>query len=408
MGLFSFFSKSPETHEKKGDAAYEQRAFGSAKLEYEKALEQSGDRQNDPQDPLTRRLREKLDLSRESLAAQHLDRAEELLENNSREDALTYLALAENLTLNQELREDLARRIAGLTTTPAGPVPFYGDDGDHPHEELPVQGSDLDEFYALIGALPDDIADEYADFGDAFIQGYLLLNQGGYQDALPLLEEAFQLQEGRVTHLHLELARTLIPLGHHERAETLINDFLDHDRNSMTAIALLCDLFWVQKRFMDAHGRLDSLPEKIRATPDFCRLKGWTLFMENRFEEAGTVYQEYLSTGDWHEPIARDLVTCLAAGGDIHGARRVLLTLLNTCTGCGRKPSAEDRLLYADLCIQMQDVSADTVDLLLSLAAEQPGLAAPYFERAAKIFRLMGNETEAVRYETLAGNIKES
>ena len=107
MGLLSIFSgKDPENHEQKGDALFDGGAYGKAVVEYERALERlektspwdEGYRQN---------LQDKIRSARESLALEHRQTAEHLMEAGHDYDARQYIDLALELTEDPELKNAL-------------------------------------------------------------------------------------------------------------------------------------------------------------------------------------------------------------------------------------------------------------------------------------------------------------
>ncbi len=191
MGLLSIFSgKNPENYEQKGDALFEANAYGKAIVEYERALERL-EKTSPWDDGYRQNLQDKIRSSKESLARQHQQTAESLLEAGHDYDARQYIDLALELTEDPELKNTLEQLLQNREVSETEDIENDLPDveiQDHEPEyedeqvEEPLNAQEDDEYFgALVGTLPDDIQDAYLGYGKAFKTGYLALNQGDFE-----------------------------------------------------------------------------------------------------------------------------------------------------------------------------------------------------------------------------------
>ncbi|MCP4372486.1 MAG: hypothetical protein GY797_30930, partial [Deltaproteobacteria bacterium] len=102
MGLLKiFFNQDPEKIEQTGDAFLKALDWGRAKLEFEKALDALEKTSSD--DASETRLRDKLVQAKRSLAHEHRQAGEELMEAEYYDEARKYLQLALDLTRDPAL-----------------------------------------------------------------------------------------------------------------------------------------------------------------------------------------------------------------------------------------------------------------------------------------------------------------
>ena len=111
MGLLSIFSgKAPENYEQKGDALFEANAYGKAVVEYQRALDRLG-KTSPSDDGYRQNLQDKIRTSKESLALEHQQTAENLMEAGHDYDARQYIELALELTEDPELKNVLEQQL---------------------------------------------------------------------------------------------------------------------------------------------------------------------------------------------------------------------------------------------------------------------------------------------------------
>lgn len=396
MGILSFFSKNPEKLEQKGDACFASEDFGSAKIQYEKAL--TGIEKKSPDNTgLKERVLEKLKQSKEALAQQHVETGDDLVEAGILDTARNLFNLALELTENPETKADLKKRLANLDEgEKAGPVEFSDSD---PCETKPGHVSETDEFHLLCATLPEEMEEAYLSYGDPFRKGYLALSRGEFETAAEMLEKAMAEETATDTFIPLELSTALIHLGKAEDARLLLEDFLQSHPASMQGVNLLSDLLCEMELYEKAHALLDSSPDSVKNSLEALLHKGRIYFREGKYQNAASLYQSHLKEKGWSDAVARALAETLEALGQMEEARDMVTALLNRCAGCGGRPDPFDRKKFADLSFELEDFSDKTLELYLSLAKEIPGISSECYDKVSRIYRARGNEAEAQRYD---------
>jgi tetratricopeptide (TPR) repeat protein len=118
MGILKIFSgKDPEEYEQKGDAYFEEQQYGLAKIEYESALGKLERRSSGDID-FRARLEQKIIRAKESLAVQHSETADELIDAALYEEAEEMLHLATELT--KEANRTTVERYSGASCEQRG------------------------------------------------------------------------------------------------------------------------------------------------------------------------------------------------------------------------------------------------------------------------------------------------
>ncbi|MFH1156971.1 MAG: hypothetical protein V1793_24510 [Pseudomonadota bacterium] len=403
MGLFSFFSKKPEQHETTGDSLFARDAFGPAKIEYEKALAiLAGNHSHDPE--LKPRILKKMAGTREALARQHLDRADEYSKEGLEEDALTFYSLALELTGDEDKKQHIQSAIKRIHKRVKLPLMEEPDEQESLYEEEadPGDESDIDEFYAICGTYPDEIAEAYQSYGEDFRDGLLALSRGDDAGAVESFELALDQCQEPEHYIALELSRALVHLGQFERAEDLLGQFLSWNPLSLTGISRMCDVYAATERFSLALDLIHTLPPDIQNTRD-CRLLEGAMYMGAKdYPGAESVYRRFLSLNDWEDAMARALAATLEAMGRLDEAKATIVSLLSACTGCGRRPRPEDQLFFADISLKTGDYSKKLMDIYHKVAMENPEYAPHCLGQTAKILRHAGETAEATRLEAMA------
>lgn len=263
MGILSFFSKSPEKLEQKGDTCFAGEDFGSAKIEYEKTLEAIS--KKCPDDSVMKeRVLDKLQQSKEALAQMHMENAENLVEADIADEACALFKLAHNLTEKPEMKAALEKKLAALNAS-------FEDNHEEiqepeAREDAPSRVSESDEFHILCATLPDEMAEAYLSYGDLFVTGYLALSRGDFETAARELKRAMEDHPSADTYIPLEYATALIHLGKNEEAMETLNGFIQAHPESIQGISLLCDLLCESKMFDKAHHLIDSAPDSVKQT----------------------------------------------------------------------------------------------------------------------------------------------
>ena len=116
MGLLSrWLGTDPDKREQKGDLFFGRGSWGPAKIEYEAALHHLDVTLQDHTET-KRRLNQKIDRSKESLAADHLENGVNLMEQGYDGEAGELFQLALELTGNPELENNIGNHLLALAS----------------------------------------------------------------------------------------------------------------------------------------------------------------------------------------------------------------------------------------------------------------------------------------------------
>jgi tetratricopeptide (TPR) repeat protein len=408
MSFLKLFSvKTPEAHEQKGDELFADDLWGKAKVEYERALEKL--EKTVPQnDNLKFRLQEKIQRTKASLAHSHKHNADDMLEAGFYHDARELYTLALELTEDAELKTDLAEKLDQLDFHMSKKVEEtlvdYDADEKQTREGQPVEpGGQGDEYFtALCGTLPADVQKAYRSYGDNFKKGYLALNQGDFELAADFLSRAMEENPTTSSYIPLELATAYLNLEKHSEAQQLLEAFIENQPQALPAYQLLCEIYWETGAFDRADALLDSVPGVLTESVAVFILKGDTRFQAGNYSGAKELYQNFLKTYGWNEPVARALAKTHEALNEFANARNLYRNIMDQCHSCHARIDPFIKQRYADLCFDSGMLNTDILDLYLSLAQEVPGNAAEYYEKASRIYAAQGNHTEAERFRAIA------
>jgi len=410
MGLLKLFSgKDPEEYEKQGDAYFDLKEFGAAKLEYESAFDKlEKKRPNDIGS--ADRLQEKIDRSRESLARAHLKNGEKQMALEFYDEAEDLFLLASELTENDELKDALGellqeikrRKREGIAE--AAPVVAGGDVAT----QKPVchQKGD-EEFTALLNTLPDELRQAYLDYGDTFKEGYVALNRGEYERAHALLTTALEENSPGENHICYEIGTTCLNLGKPEEARSLLGKYVSENPALLRGYHVLCEALWETKAFDDAHDVIGSSPPELRDTLPMKLLEGETLYRAGRYEKAESFYDDCLTTDGWDETIARNLALACEALGKTAKANNLYGEIMSQCQQCRTRLDSVIKLRYADTAFELGKMTTQILELYLSLAQEVPEKRAQYFRKISKIYEAQGDEDESLRYLAFAERLED-
>jgi len=407
MGILKIFSgKDPEEYEHKGDAYFEGQQYGLAKIEYESALGKLERRSGGDID-LRARLEQKVIRTKESLAVQHRETAEELIDAALYEEAeeMLHLAmeLAEEAGLKAQIEQGLKDIKAHLASKEVDDIPYVDlqeRDAEEPRRH--VKGDDY--FSILCSALPEEIQKAYYRYGDAFRAGYIALNQGDFELAAAKLSQAMEENPLPNSLIPLELATAYLNLSQHDAARSLLEGFLKEHPDSVQAYYLLCDILWEVGDFDEIHKLLDACPHELRDTLPIQLLRGETLFRAGRYEDAASLYLDYLRSYDWDENIARSLAKTYEGLGENENARELYGEIMGECRSCSARVDPFVKQRYAELCFDSGDHSTRILELYLSLVHEDPGNRTHYYRKISRIYSSLGHQDEAERYRAFADN----
>jgi len=410
MGLLKFFSgKDPEDHEKEGDAYFDIGEFGSAKLEYENALNKLEKKRPDDTG-YANHLQVKIVRTRESLALAHMESGEELMAQELYDDAEDIFLLASELTENRTLKdalEDLLgetkkRKREGMPEE----APVVTDEGGT--AEKPVYHHEGDEYFtALVSTLPDEIRHAYLEYGDTFKEGYVALNQGNYEGALPLLTAALEENMPGGDHIFFEIGTACLNLGKPEEARKVLEEYVRENPALLRGYHLLCEALWELGAFEAAHEVIRSSPPELRKTLHMKLLDGETLFRAGRYEKAESFYNDCLNTDGWDENIVRALAVTYEALGKTAKANDLYGEIMSECQQCRTRLDPFIKTRYADTSFELGNMSGGILELYLSLAQEVPKERARYFRKISQIYQAQGHENESLRYLAFAERLED-
>ena len=406
MGFLKLFSgRSPEEHEQKGDSLFKASAVGEAKLEYEAGLHKL-EKKDPGNSDLRRRLQEKIFQSREALALHHKKRGEEMMESQYYEGAEDVFHLALELTKSPELKSNLQALLKEIQYHYAEvekiDAPEIRFDTDTEKQGFPIREDEY--FSALCGSLADKEREKaYRSYGDAFREGFLALNQGDFTRAAAKLSQAMEENPAPKTYIPLELSATYLNLGKNEEARDLLLSFLNDFPDSLQGYQLLCEAYWEMKEFGKAQELLQGCSQELGESPHILLLKGETLYRSGKFQEAETLFLGYLESSPWNEEIALSLARTCEALGEKEKAHNLYGRVMDECTGCGRQVAPFIKRRYSDLSLECGQFSARILELYLTLVQEDPENKGHYYQIITEIYSAQGNEKEARRYRSLAG-----
>jgi tetratricopeptide (TPR) repeat protein len=431
MGLFDMFSgKSPERHEARGDEYAGNRAFGDARIEYEKALEKI-EKRFPEKAHLKDRLVGKMQHASNGLAENHLVNADAMAKAGDTADARELYQLALDLVADNGLKKKIEARLRDLAAgiDASGAVkPAYGgavrendhtgleddeDDGDDDEyedaydDEYDEYDDDDDDEYdkeifdVLCNALPADLQEAYGNYGESFMSGYVALNEGDFEYAVEQLENAMA-ENSPPNLIPLELATALIHLGDHDAAVDLLESFVRQNPEQTRAYQLLCEIYW-EKQDYDRAGRLlAKAPDSLKNSKSVLILEGENLFQRKEYSAAASIFEKYMNAHGKDEIVSRALAKTMEASGRIEDAKNLYAEIINSCLTCGTRADPFLKRRYAELCFQGGDTSTNLLGIYLDLAREDPDNRSVYFSRVSSIFDSQGEADEARRYEALS------
>ena len=406
MGILKIFSgKEPGEYEKKGDSFFEDKKYGLAKIEYETALNKHQKRYPNNNVDSKNRLQDKITRSKEALALQHKQTGEELMKAEMFDDAEEIVCLALELTKDPTLKIQLEEQLQEIhnhfTAKEIKEIPDFEGHSEN-NEEDGYQETGEDYFTALCGSLPEEMQRAYHNYGDAFKTGYMALNQGNFELAETKLSQALEENQSANSFIPLELATTYLNLKKYEEARALLEDFIKEHPDLLQGYHLLCEIFWEKKDFDQALELLISCPEDLFDSLHIQLLRGETLFQAKKYQEAESLYLDYLKSSGWDENIGRSLAKTYEALLEREKARDIYGEIMNQCSSCGFQIDAFIKQRYADLCFESENYSENILELYLSLVQEDPDNKNNYYQKISQIHSAQGNDKEARRYQLLA------
>jgi thioredoxin-like negative regulator of GroEL len=355
---------------------------------------------------LKRRLQEKILQSKEALALHHTQRGKEIMESQYYEDAEEVFRLALELTENPELKNELRERLKDIRD-------YYGQEEITDSRGIQTEKTDAaeqdhdirqdDYFAALVGSFSYKVREKaYHSYGEAFKEGYLALNNGDFELAVTKLSQSMEENRGPKTYIPLELATAYLNLGNSKEAERLLTGFLKDYPDSLQGYQMLCETYWEMKAFEKAEQLLQACPQELMESPLILLLQGETLFQSQRFQEAKSLFLDYLKSSGWDENIALSLAKTYETLDEKEKARDLYAEVMEKCSSCGGRIAPFIKQRYSDISLACGQVSTKILELYLSLVQEDPDNKGHYYQKIVEIYSALRNEKEARRYQRFA------
>jgi len=405
MGILKqLFGQSPEKYEQKGDEFFNNSFWGMAKIEYEKALD-ALEKPSDGPNEAEARLEEKLRKSKESLALEHKQTGEDLMEAEHFNESRELLELAMDLSRDRTLVSDIQKLLQKMNSLTAEAIQV---DMPKPglslqvNDEMSIPEKDDEAFMALCGTLPEKVRRAYGSYGDPFKSGYLALNRGDFVLAADELSSAMNENPAPDSFIPLELATAYLNLGQLDEARRLLESFLQYQPDALPGYQVLCEVLWEMKAFDNAVDLLDSCPDELKDSVAYFLLRGETLFQAEKYSEAITFYQGFLKNYGWNESVAKALARTFEVLRDFEEARKLYADILSQCSSCHTPIDPFIKRKFADLSFDSGQRSLSILEIYLSLAQEDSENSQFYYERVSRIYAALGNEEEARRFQAFA------
>lgn len=210
----------------RGERLFSEGQLGPAKLAFEQALDRATD--------ATERemIAERIDECLDALASGHVREAQRFVAMGELDFARHELMSALELAVSDDVRAD-ARRVAdGLER---------GDAVEHAVEE---EISDEERWVLLSGAWDEAQAEEYAEYGEDFVQALLAVHAGRHAEGRPKLEAILDEAEAP-RYLWLELGRARLVDGDRDGGREALVEFIEslaEDERSMPLLAAYVEL----------------------------------------------------------------------------------------------------------------------------------------------------------------------
>ncbi|MFP4649531.1 MAG: tetratricopeptide repeat protein [Desulfobacterales bacterium] len=418
MGLLSIFAgKKPEDHEEKGDELFRSKAFGDARIEFERALHKIDTRFSEKAH-LKDRIRQKLDSAGDCLALVHVENAEAMAEAGDTREAEELFELALGLAGREDTRRKITKAVNRLyenknqnqDAAESASGHSQGESADYENHYSPdtpdfEDRDDAELFAVLLNALPAETAEAYRSYGETFARGYAALNRGEFDLAIEELSAAMEENRDDFTLIPLELATAYLHAEEHGRARDLLESFISQNPEETRAYQLLCELYWEAGEFSKAGALIESSPAVIRGSASIQLLDGETRFQSGDLNGAREVFRACMDEHGAGEIVLRALAKTCEAAGDIEEARALYAQIMNHCASCQRAVDPLIKRRFADLSLESGDTSSKLLDLLFSLVQEDPDNRGDYYLRIGRIYEKRGEDKEARRYLGLAGQL---
>lgn len=409
MGLMRIFTgKPPEEMEQIADEYLAAGEYGAAKVEFEKALDKA-EKKCPEKEPLLRRLAEKAQEARESLADAHVRKAGGLISAKEYKAAGDLLDLAWELSESDARKAEIKAQLERLHNA-AAPDTAKAANADDPNkapadaaaaDAAPEPEAVADEdshFHILVNTLSEELQEAYESYGRSFKQGYIALNQGDFQTAVDRFQQAMAENPSVGTWIALELATAYMHLPDPQKARETGEAYIRENPESLRGYQLLCDIYWDTGDYDAAVRLLETCPDALKENVMIPMLLGETHYQAGRYEAARDVFSASLRHFGGEELIRRALAKTHEALGEMETARALYGEMLEGCVSCGARVDPFIKRRYAELSFQAGDTSMRILEMFLSLVQEDPDNRREYYDRIGRLYEAAGNSAEAQRY----------
>jgi len=405
MSILKLFSgPTPEKLEKKGDALFDARRWGQAKQAYDHALhklEKHPGQHADDRKSLSGKIRQ----TRDALAREHRQNAENYIAGEYFDEARDMLALALEIAEDPQFKKELRDRLDSIAQkrhreTIEEPTDYW-DETEQP-DDMAEPLTDDAYFDTLCALLPQEVQDAYFGYGEDFKTGYIALNRGDFQTAALHLSRALKENLQPESYIPLELAAASLNLGRLAEARELLEGFLQHHPDALPAYQLLCEILWEQKDFPQVDALLSDVPDDLAESLALALLKGETFLRSGDFKAARDYYQDILDTYGWNDTVAGELAKTYEKLDEPARAGTIYEEMMDRCTGCHARVDPAVKHRYAEICFAGGRYDSDLLEMYISLAREIPDNAAQYFDRISRMYDAQGNTGESERFRSFA------
>ncbi len=369
--LSNLFGGTFESNAMDGDDLVSQKAWGEARLAYERALGKARDAR--PRD--VEEVREKLKACRLELARIRIEEADELAAQGYVEEAREILADIPAICDDESIREEAGEHRSRYDADEARRLASEGEDM-----------TEEDLLAVIAGTWTEAQAEEYASLPDSFREAILLGHDEKHERAAEIMKEVLGLEEPDVEprYAYFELGKELAQAGMSEESMEMIDQFLTITQDDEEAVEMRMAAVTVKGSLLLDLNRVEEADEVlVAATKEIpghhAPFLNLGVFLRNR--------------GEMERSLAA-LEKAVELMGQMHPDFRVIREIGFTYLAMDRKDEAEQNL-FAVVEHQASQGNHDQLDPEASVALARLYEEKNEIEKAADIFRhlAVGHDT---------------
>ncbi len=374
--LSNLFGGTFESNAMDGDDLFSQKAWGEARLAYERALGKARDaRQKDVEE-----VREKLKTCRLELARMRIEEADELAAQGFIEEAREILADIPAICDDESIRKEASEHGGRYDADEARRLASEGEDM-----------TEEDLLAVIAGTWTEAQANEYASLPDSFREAILLGHDGKHARAAEIMKEVLGLEEPDVEprYAYFELGKELAQAGMSEESMEMIDQFLTITQDDEEAVEMRMAAVTVKGSLLLDLNRVEEADEVlVAATKEIpghhAPYLNLGVFLRNR--------------GEMERSLAA-LEKAVELMGQMHPDFRVIREIGFTYLAMDRKDEAEQNL-FAVVEHQASQGNHDQLDPEASVALARLYEEKNEIEKAADIFRHLAVGHDTVNHFT--------